>query len=148
MSIFFPILGDWFWWAAAGLLLILELSMPGIFFIWLAIAAATVGVIAIFVQLGWQMELLLFAALSLVSVFAGRRLLTRRHAFDSEIPNLNRRMYDYVGKTFPLAEPIVDGRGRVSIDGTLWDIVGPDTPKGARVRVTGVEGLKLTVLPQ
>ena len=145
MNIFFPILGQWFWWAAAGLLLILELSMPGVFFIWLAIAAAAVGAIALFVPLGWEIELLLFAGLALVSVFAGRKLLNRRHALDSELPNLNRRMYDYIGKTYALADPIVEGRGRVSIDGTLWDIRGPDAPKGSRVRVTGVDGLKLTV---
>lgn len=147
MNDLIPILGQWFWWALAGLLLILELSMPGIFFIWLAIAAAAVGIVALFTSLGWEPELLLFAVFSLISVFAGRRLLSRRHAFDSEVPNLNRRMYGYVGSTYPLTEPIVDGRGRVSIDGTLWEIVGPDAPKGARVRVTGVDGLKLTVVP-
>lgn len=145
MSMFFPILGQWFWWAAAGLLLILELALPGVFFIWLAAAAAAVGAIVLFVPLGWEVELLLFAGLALVSVFGGRRLLSRRHVLDSELPNLNRRMYDYVGKTYPLAEPIVDGRGRVSIDGTLWDIRGPDAPNGARVKVTGVDGMKLTV---
>lgn len=147
MSEFFPLLGQWFWWAAAGVLLILELSMPGVFFIWLAIAALAVGLVDLLVPMGWEVELLLFAILAVVSVFAGKRLLTRRHALDSELPNLNRRMYDYVGKTYPLAEAIVDGRGRVSIDGTLWDIRGPDVPKGGRVKVTGVDGLKLTVEP-
>jgi inner membrane protein len=147
MNQLIPFLGHWFWWALAGALLILELTLPGIFFIWLAIAAAAVGVVALFTSLGWELELLLFAAFALISVFAGRKLLSRRHAFDSEVPNLNRRMYNYVGSTYLLSEPIIDGRGRVTIDSTLWEIVGPDAPKGARVRVTGVEGLKLTVVP-
>ena len=44
-------------------------------------------------------------------------------------------------------EAIVDGRGRVTIDSTIWEVSGPDAPKGARVTVTGVDGLKLTVEP-
>ncbi len=46
-----------------------------------------------------------------------------------------------------LGEAIVDGRGRVTIDSTIWEVSGPDAPKGARVTVTGVDGLKLTVEP-
>ena len=147
MGQFFPFLGNWFWWAAAGVLLILELAAPGVFFIWLAIPAVVVGLLDLAFDMGWQAELLLFAGLSLVSVFAGRRLLSRKHALDSDQPNLNQRMYNYVGRSYPLHEAIVDGRGRVSIDSTLWEVRGPDTPKGVHVKVTGVEGLKLTVEP-
>ena len=43
MEHFIPFLGYWIWWVIAGVLLILELLAPGIFFIWLAVAAALTG---------------------------------------------------------------------------------------------------------
>jgi inner membrane protein len=147
MGDFFPLLGNWFWWVATGVLLILELTMPGVFFIWLAIPAAVTGVLDMAFDLHWHTELLIFAGLSLVSVYAGRSLLKRRHVFDSDRPNLNRRMFDYVGRSYVLQEPIVEGRGRITVDSTIWEVRGPDVPKGARVKVTGIDGLKLVVEP-
>ena len=37
MQQFFPFLGGWTWWIIAGLLLLAELVLPGVFFIWLAL---------------------------------------------------------------------------------------------------------------
>jgi inner membrane protein len=147
MGDFVPLLGNWIWWVVAGVLLFLELMAPGVFFIWLAAAAAAVGLLDISLNMGWQMELVAFAALALVSVLAGRSLLKKRHVLDSDLPNLNQRMFDYVGRTFSLHEPIVDGRGRIDIDGTLWEVRGPDAAKGTHMKVTGVEGLRLKVEP-
>lgn len=147
MGEFVPLLGGWFWWVAAGALLMLELAAPGVFFIWLAIPAAAVGVLDMVFNIGWQLELVAFAGLSIISVYAGRRLLGRRHAFDSDRPNLNQRMLDFVGRNFILGEAIVEGRGRLTIDSTIWEVQGPDAPKGARVKITGIEGLRLTVEP-
>ena len=48
MQQFFPFLGGWTWWVIAGLLLLAELTVPGIFFMWLALAAAVIGLIDIF----------------------------------------------------------------------------------------------------
>jgi membrane protein implicated in regulation of membrane protease activity len=147
MGDFFPLLGSWFWWVATGVLLILELTMPGVFFIWLAIPAAIVGALDMAFNLHWETELLAFAGLSLVSVYAGRSFLKRRHVLDSDRPNLNRRMFDYVGRSYVLQEPIVEGRGRITIDSTIWEVRGPDTPKSARVKVTAIDGLRLVVEP-
>lgn len=148
MSQFFPFLGPWFWFVAAGALLVLELSAPGVFFIWLAVAAAATGVIDLALPLDWQGEALMFAGLSLVALFLGRPLLRRRHVLDSDQPNLNRRMYDYVGRSYVLKDAIVNGQGKIRIDDTIWDVLGPDLPEGSRIKVTGVEGLRLTVVPE
>jgi hypothetical protein len=40
MSDLFPMFGgEWFWWIVAAVLLIGELLMPGVFLLWLAVAA-------------------------------------------------------------------------------------------------------------
>jgi membrane protein implicated in regulation of membrane protease activity len=145
MNMFLPFLGGWFWLVAAGVLLILELLAPGVFFIWLAIAAFFTAIVDRIVDMGWQGELLTFAALSLAAIFLGKPLLRRRHALEGDQPTLNRRMYGYVGQSYVLNQPIMQGRGRLKIDDTLWDVVGPDLPDGTRVTVTAIEGLRLRV---
>jgi inner membrane protein len=147
MGEFMPFAGGWFWWIAAGALLMLELLTPITFFVFLAAAAAATGVLDAFFDLGWRLELMVFAGFALVFVLAGRPLLVKRHVLDSDRPNLNRRMYDYVGKNYVLEEAIRDGRGRLQIEDTIWDVTGPDLPPGARIKVTGVDGLRLTVAP-
>ena len=44
-----------------------------------------------------------------------------------------------------LTEAIVNGRGRLSIDDTVWRIEGPDLPAGTRVTVSAAEGSRLKV---
>jgi hypothetical protein len=139
--------GIWFWWIAAGALLMLELMLPGVFFVWLAAAAAAVGALDAAFGFGWQIELVLFAIFSVVFLFGGRTLLGKRKALEGDMPNLNRRMYGYVGQLHPLEDAIVNGRGKVRIEDTLWEVTGPDLAKGVRVRVSGVDGMRLKVEP-
>ena len=46
-----------------------------------------------------------------------------------------------------LIEPIVQGSGKAKLGDGFWKVCGPDLPAGARVRVTGVNGTILTVIP-
>lgn len=148
MEQFVPLLGQWFWFVVAGVLLLLELMAPGVFFIWLAAGALATGLVDLVANFGWQGEAIAFAAFSVAAILIGRPLLRKGHALDSDQPNLNQRMYDYVGKSYVLKDAIVNGHGKVRVDDTLWDVTGTDLPAGARVKVTGVAGLRLTVVPE
>ncbi len=145
MQELFPVVGIWFWWILAGVLLLLELMTPGVFAMWLALAAASVGITDYIFDLNWQLELLAFAGFSLVYVYLARPWYSKNKLQNSDQPNLNQRIYAFVGKSFVLAEPIVNGQGKLDIEGTRWDVLGPDLAKGATVKVTAVEGMKLLV---
>lgn len=140
--------GSWTWWIAACVLLILELMAPGVFLVWLGVAAAAVGVIELAIDLSWQVEIAVFSALSLLLVLTARPWVLKRQQIDTDQPHLNQRILDYVGRKFILETAIVNGRGSVRIDDTLWDVMGEDQKAGTWVRVTGVEGLRLTVIPE
>jgi len=94
----------------------------------------------------WQIQVLAFLALSLVSAYVGKKLVGGRHD-PTDQPLLNRRGAQMVGKMATLAEPIKDGRGRIKLGDTLWRVSGPDLPAGTQVRVTGAADtdLELTV---
>lgn len=144
MQQLFPFLGGWIWWIIAGLLALAELLLPGVFLIWLALAAAALGVIDLFADLSWQIEVALFAVLSVLFVVFVRPRVQMPGATPN---NLNQRMYDYVGRNYVLDEAIVNGRGKIRIDDTFWVVTGGDRGKGEWVKVKAVDGARLVVEP-
>ncbi|MCA3556599.1 NfeD family protein [Aestuariivirga sp.] len=141
----FPLLGNWVWFVAAGILLLLELLSPGVFFIWLGIAAALTGVTDNVLDMPWQGELLVFAMLSAMAVIGGRRFYKGPAMEPKDNPHLNRRQFGYVGRSFTLGQPIINGRGKLTIEDTVWQIEGPDMEAGTRVKVTAVNDMTLVV---
>lgn len=147
MEQFFPFLGHWVWFVAAGVFLLLELLAPGVFFLWLAIAAVLTGFADNLQGLPWQAELLVFAALSVVSVLVGRRFYAGPANEPEDNPYLNRRQMGYIGRSFTLTQPIINGRGKLTIEDTVWEVEGPDMASGARVKVVAVKDMNLIVTP-
>ncbi|MES0875206.1 NfeD family protein [Sinimarinibacterium thermocellulolyticum] len=135
----------WHWLALGFGLLALEMFLPtGFILLWLGVGAITVGGIAWIVPgMGWAVEFVLWGALSVIAVLAWRKF--KPLSFESERPTLNRRGHAYVGRTFTLGEPMVNGVGKLRIDDSQWRIVGSDAPAGTRVRVVEVEGTTLKV---
>lgn len=135
----------WHWLALGVILVILEVFSPGVFFIWMGVAAATVGLLLLlFPGIGWEYQILIFACVSVSSVVVWR-LFLKRHPTDTDQPRLNRRGEQYVGRRFTLDEPIVNGLGKIRVDDSTWKIVGADCVAGSRVRVVGVDGVVLQV---
>jgi membrane protein implicated in regulation of membrane protease activity len=146
MGELFPFFGNWAWWILACVLLILELMAPGVFLVWLGVAAAAVGVVELMFDMPWQVEIAVFSVLSLVLVLVARPWVLKRQQIDTDQPHLNQRMMEYVGHKFILEKAIVNGRGSIRIDDTLWDVIGEEDQKaGTWVRVTDVDGLRLRV---
>ena len=143
-------LGPWSWWIVGFVLLAAELIAPGVFLIWIGLAALVIGVVSLFfweaALWAWQLQLVLFAALSVVFALLGRRYFGRNRAVSDE-PFLNQREASLVGRTATLQEPIVEGRGRIRLDDTWWPVNGEDLPAGTRVRIASARGRSLTIEP-
>jgi membrane protein implicated in regulation of membrane protease activity len=141
-------LGPWNWVVLGFVLLGLEIVAPGVFLLWIGLAALATGVLSLALWDAswwpWQVQVLVFLALSLVSAYAGKRIVRSRDD-DTDQPLLNRRSEQMIGRTATLVEPIVNGRGRIQLGDTLWKVRGPDLGPGIRVRVVGVEDSELVV---
>lgn len=142
-------LGPWNWMVLGFVLLALEILVPGVFLLWIGLAALVVGALSLlFWEAGfwvWEFQVILFLALSLISAVAGKKIMTRR-GNDSDQPLLNQRGAQLIGRTATLSEPIVNGRGRIRIGDTMWRVVGPDLPIGATVRVMSATDLDLELV--
>ena len=143
-------LGPWAWWVLGIVLLILEVLMPGVFLVWIGIAAIITGALSLLLWdsalWAWQAQWLVFAVLSLIAALIGRRIVRTRGQV-SDQPHLNQRGQSLVGRTATLEQPIAEGRGRIRLDDTMWSVQGPDLPVGTRVRVTASNGRDLAVEP-
>jgi inner membrane protein len=136
--------GPWAWLILGAALLLLEVLAPGMFMLWLGLAAGAVGLISFAVTWTWQAQFITFAVLALAAVPLWRHLARRVEA-PPDSPFLNRRTEGYVGQVFTLEKPIVDGIGAVRINDTVWRVTGPDAPAGSRVRVARADGANLVV---
>ncbi|MDD4913958.1 MAG: NfeD family protein [Methylococcales bacterium] len=135
----------WFWWVLAIGFLAIEILVTGFFFIWLAVSAFLVGLILLVTTIGLNVQLLLFSLLALASLLIWRRYAAGRKPPVSDHPLLNQRGAQYIGRTFDLLDPIVNGKGRVKVDGTLWLVEGKDCPAGNKIRVIAAKGTVLVV---
>lgn len=147
MEFLLGLFGMWTWWIIGGALLVAELLVMSVFLVWFGIAALSVGIVALFVSLGWQFELLLFVVLSGLYLFLGRRYMKTRAASETDQPYLNQRINSYVGQTVILFEAIENGQGKVKLDDAIWRVSGADAPAGSKIRITGVKGMMLQSEP-
>nr|WP_276039606.1 NfeD family protein [Sphingomonas sp. GM_Shp_1] len=135
-------------WLAAGLALgIAELLVPGVFLIFLAIAA---GVTALTTwalpDLPIGLQLADFAVWSVVCVVIGRRWY-RDFPVESDAPVLNAPALRLRGQVVTVTTPIVGGEGRARLGDGEWPVRGPDAESGTRLRVAHVDGGVLLVEP-
>ncbi len=143
MSQFLASLEFWHWLVLGLALAIVEVFAPGAFFLWLGISAGIVGVVLWLIPgFDWEYQLLLFAVLSVASVVIARRYLTS-HPLESDEPNLNLRGHQYVGRTFTLEEPVINGRGKIQVDDSTWKISCDDCDAGTKVVINGADGVVL-----
>lgn len=134
------------WGIFAVVLAASEMIVPGVFLIWLGVAAALTAGLTLIMPLGTHFQLLAFAIFTAISV-SGGRLWYLSHPVESEDPLLNDRAARLLGRELLVVEPINHGVGRVRVDDGSWTATGPDVDAGTYVVVTGTKGSALVVEP-
>jgi membrane protein implicated in regulation of membrane protease activity len=134
-------------WIIVGLvLLIVEVFAPGAVFVWFGVAALVVGALSWMLPLAWQVQVVIFALLSVGSLWGYRVWRKRLIVERSDEPLLNQKARQLIGRVFPLVEAIEGGRGKLKVGDALWTAIGTrDFPVGTRVKVTGVRDQMLEV---
>jgi membrane protein implicated in regulation of membrane protease activity len=133
-------------WAGVGLVLMgAEILLPGVFMLWLGIAALITGGVIALVAISLELQLVAFSAAALVCCVAGY-LIYRTSNKKSRAQNaVNDRGATMIGSTGEVAEAIRHGTGRVRIGDSLWLAEGPDLAVGTTVRIKGLSGNTLKV---
>ena len=146
MESIFTQLEFWHWLSIAGVFIFLEILSPGVFFLWIGLAAAGVGIVMSFMpDLSWQAQFILLALFSVGSIVLWRFVSKFFPAKEQEVSHLNRRAEQYIGRTFTLVEPIINGTGKIKVDDSTWRVKGEDAPIGTQVKTIGVDGIVFDV---
>lgn len=141
----------WHWMVLGVALIVFEILLPGIWFLWLGIGGLATGLVVLFfADLSWQLQGIVFCGFSVASIFIGR-LVMRRGKPPADHPLLNQRAEQYIGRVFVLEDATKRGQGHVRIGDTVWTVRLGDSESamtaGGKVSVTGVEGATLLVEP-
>ncbi|SDD35668.1 NfeD family protein [Belnapia rosea] len=137
-------------WILGGLLLLLaELAMPGIFLLWIGVAAIGTGALLLLTPLSFAAVAMAFLVLLGGGIWLSLRL--RRSAPASVLNTPASGLVGRSGLLMPLGEAAGPGL-RVRIGDSEWqarlplEIRAPERP--LRVRVEAVEGTVLIVRPE
>lgn len=136
----------WIWFAVGLVLAGLEMVAPGVYLIWLAVAALVTGAIVFVSAPSLLMQMVCFIFLALIAVFSAKRFLRDTPIVSSD-PLLNNRLGRLIGQTARVTDAIESGSGRVRVGDGEWLARGPDLAVGERVRIVGSDGSYLVVEP-
>lgn len=135
----------WWLWMLLGMgLSILELQIPGTFFLLgFGVSAILIGVlVGVGMEMPAWLQWLLFSAFSIATILLLRRSMLNASAHARDIDDL-------AGMEAVITEEVaLDGVGKAELRGTTWTARNAgDVPltKGQRCRVARVEGLTLWV---
>lgn len=139
------VMSDWIIWLIAGLVLLtLEMLVPGVFLMWLGLAALGAGLVTLSSGIGFDLQVVTFGVLTAISLTVGLRM--RRHP-----ARVNTQQAGLAGRVATAL--VFTGReGRVRVGDSDWaarvptDVTPPEP--GTRLRVEGVDGTVLIVRPE
>ena len=135
----------WYWFIAGIALIILETIAPVAYFLWFGISAILTGAVQYLKPLDLITQTFIFSIFVLIITLSGRRLL-RFSNFGRKIStSLNKKAFQLIGQEITLFVPIENGCAQVKIGQTLWNIKGPDLPKGKMVKIIDMNNNQLIV---
>ncbi len=137
-------------WLILGFaLLVAEVATGTSYILWVAFAALLTGLLVFVLPLGWEMQFLLFAILSVGLLFIGHKYVRPKFK-GGEPSDLNDRARALVGTKVRAVADFDTGIGRVHVGDTQWRAKAEDgsNPKaGSELEVVAVQGVTLTVKP-
>jgi inner membrane protein len=135
----------WAWAIIAIVIAFLELHSPGYYLIWIACAAAITAAMTFILDLSINSQLVTFIIAAIGACIAGHFIYRRLLGASAQIPLLNQRDVELIGKTGVASEDFLFGQGKVRLGDTVWLAEGPALRKGAGVVVKAVRGTVVIV---
>lgn len=142
------LLASYGWWILALLMIAAELLVPGYFLLWIGVAAGIMGLVTLVApDMPFVAQAAVFGVLAIATCYVYWKFIRPTAEVRDDQPLLNRKGERMIGRRVLVAEPFVNGRGKVRVGDTVWLAEGADVAVGAAVEVTGVHGVTLMVRP-
>jgi hypothetical protein len=130
----------WHWLSLCLILLIVEMAGAGGYLLWAGTAAGLTAIVLWFApDTSWQWQIVIFSTASIASAICWWQH-QKNHAKTVDQPLLNQRSAQYIGRFFTLTDAIENGRGRIRVDDSFWDVVCDENlPANTHIKVTAIE---------
>ncbi|MFC0308234.1 NfeD family protein [Gallibacterium trehalosifermentans] len=141
-------LADWgamHWLILAFILLILEIIVPGIFFLWWGIAGLIVAAMTYLFPLSGVASSIAFAVIAIIATLVWWRYQSTNAQQDRVNNGLNQRDMMMLGQQGKVTELVSSNLGRAAFGDTTWRIEGEQLQLNDHVEVVGVKGITLVV---
>ncbi|NHC62915.1 NfeD family protein [Paenalcaligenes suwonensis] len=138
----------WSWFIIGCLLMALEALIPGVFILWIGVAAIVVGLfVSAWPEAPLGIQFVILAVAIGLSLWAGLTL-HRKRKLSSEQSSLNSGLQSYIGSHATAITTFNHGQGRVRLDDSFYSaLCSAAVTEGDAVRVVGFEGSTLIVEP-
>lgn len=137
------------WWLSLGIaLLILEMLSGTLILLFISVGAFIVALLSWGLNLAGVAQGLVFALTTVAAVMVWRRFRPNPGDKVEQLAGatgLNSRLAGFVGREAVLEEAVRNGKGRIRLDDSYWNVTGDELPAGSRVRIVAVEGMILRV---
>ncbi len=135
----------WEIFAIAGLaFVILEMVVPSMFFLNLALAGFITAILALFIK-SWIVLTFIFVVLSILSILLLRPILIKNKESKNQETGMEGK---YIGQIVKVIEPITKFSGAITIYDERWEARTENDetiPAGSEVKIVKNESLVLTV---
>ncbi len=124
---------------------IVEIFVPSLFCINFAIAGVITALISIFDWVNFPVTILIFLALSMLSIIFIRPILKKMVQRDNNDDDFRIK---YIGKTAKVIEPVSINKGAITIFDERWEArikEGEEIPENTNVKIVDNDGLTLFV---
>ena len=138
----------WSWFIIGCLLMALEALIPGVFILWIGVAAIVVGLfVSAWPDASLGIQFVVLAVAIGLSLWVGLKL-HRKRKLSSEQTTLNSGLQSYVGRHATAITSFTHGQGRVRVDDSFYSaLCNAAIAEGDAVRIVGFEGSLLLVEP-
>ena len=135
----------YFWFAAAAILVIVEIATLGLTTIWFAVGALIAGFLSL-AKVHIVIQIIAFAAVAALLLFMTRPLAAKYLNRQTKRTNADSLIGEICLVTVPINN--LKAEGQAVVKGQEWtarSIDGSLIPEGARVRIVSISGVKLMV---
>ncbi len=135
----------YFWFAAAAILVIVEIATLGLTTIWFAVGALIAGFLSL-AKVHIVIQIIAFAAVAALLLFMTRPLAAKYLNSQTKRTNADSLIGEICLVTAPINN--LKAEGQAVVKGQEWtarSIDGSLIPEGAKVRIVSISGVKLMV---
>lgn len=136
-------------WFVVGLVLILmEFIIPGLVIAFFGLGAWVTAIfVAIFPEMAFWVQMMIFTVFSVASLVLLRRTLKKRF-FSNQEGAESEGLDDYIGQKAVVEIAIKNGEGKILFKGVSWSAYADeDIPEGTKVTIIDKDSIKLKVKP-